>query len=223
QSVTLTELGSSCFDQTVENCCHTYSMFSRYTPSAKMLPVLEFLGNHSAATDGGTEQQVTVTASSRFFTPVKQSSSLETMNINTEIDLQGFLAKVDQTKFVHTDDNTVDYYVLTKGSDEKSTTQRLMPHRYTPTTPIIFQIGDIVEIQTSMTCIPVKGNFMVKLLLRSIILLDGSLTMVRYHKVSSPVPGAHGATLGGNNRPDASHSKPCSTSEMVETAQSIHR
>ncbi|KAG5223532.1 hypothetical protein IMY05_C0771000900 [Salix suchowensis] len=118
-SVTLTGVGSSCFDRTMENCCHAYSMFSRYTPSVKMLPAPEFLGNHLAATNGGAEQHVMVTASSQFSTPVKQSSSLKIVNVNAKINPRGLLAKVDQTKFMHTEDNMVDYYVLTKGSDEK--------------------------------------------------------------------------------------------------------
>ncbi|KAF9492473.1 hypothetical protein BDN71DRAFT_1396674, partial [Pleurotus eryngii] len=71
--------------------------------------------------------------------------------------------------YAHMEDNVVHYYVLTDSDNN---------NRYILTTPIIFQIGDIVEIQTSMMCIPQKGNFTVKLVLRSIILLDGSLTMV---------------------------------------------
>ncbi|KAF4582625.1 hypothetical protein EYR40_002548 [Pleurotus pulmonarius] len=167
-SVTLTGLGSPCFDRMVENSRRAYSMFSRYTPNAKLLPRPEFLAKYSAETNGGIDQHVTIAASNRFFTPIKQAGALEAVDINVEIDPRGLLAKVDRTRYVHTEDNTVDYYVLTEGDNIE---------RYTPTTPIIFQIGDIVEIQTSMTCIPQKGSFTVKLLLRSIILLDGSLTM----------------------------------------------
>ncbi|KAF9496245.1 hypothetical protein BDN71DRAFT_1505941 [Pleurotus eryngii] len=134
QSVTLTGLGSTSFDRTVEN---GRCMFSRYTSNAKLLPRPEFLAT--------------------VF-----------LLIDTETDPQGLLVKVDQTRYVHMEDNMVHYYVLTDGDDN---------NRYTLTTPIIFQIGDIIEIQTSMMCIPQKGNFTVKLVLRSIIFLNGSLTM----------------------------------------------
>ncbi|KAF4587946.1 hypothetical protein EYR38_009907 [Pleurotus pulmonarius] len=168
QSVTLTGLGSTSFDRTVENGRRAYSMFSRYTPNAKLLPRPEFLGRHSAEPGGGGNQHTTIVASNRFFTPIKQAGGLEVVEIDTETDPRGLLAKVDRTRYAHTEDNVVHYYVLTDGDDN---------NRYTPTTPVIFQIGDIVEIQTSMMCIPQKGNFTVKLVLRSIILLDGSLTM----------------------------------------------
>ncbi|KAF9488187.1 hypothetical protein BDN71DRAFT_1436304 [Pleurotus eryngii] len=49
--------------------------------------------------------------------------------------------------------------------------------RHLPTTPIVFQISDLVELQTSLICIPNKRNFTVKLFLRSMILLNGKLTM----------------------------------------------
>ncbi|KAF9491822.1 hypothetical protein BDN71DRAFT_1283328 [Pleurotus eryngii] len=151
QSITLTGLGSKHFEQTVENSHRAYSMFSRYTPNARLIPTPEFL------------------ASNRFFTPAKQCAGLETVNVNAELNPRGTLAKVDWSKYLHTEDNSVDYYILTDGDGEK---------RYTPTAPIIFQIGDIVEIMVSMMCIPSKGNFTVKLILRSVTLLDGNLTTV---------------------------------------------
>ncbi|KAF9494534.1 hypothetical protein BDN71DRAFT_1507518 [Pleurotus eryngii] len=165
QTVTLMGLGSTHFQQIVNNCRCSYSMFSWYTPNAKLLPAPEFIGKYSEGRDNA--EHVTITASNRFFTPVQQSAGLEVVDVNGELDPQGILAKVDTTKFLHTEDNAVGYYVLsTSGGGSKSL----------PTTPIVFQIGDIVEVQVSMTCIPNKGNFTVKMLLRSIMLLNGKFT-----------------------------------------------
>ncbi|KAF9492831.1 hypothetical protein BDN71DRAFT_1572984 [Pleurotus eryngii] len=114
QSMTLMELGSPYFDQMVENSRHTCSMFSRYTLNAKLLLRPEFLAKYSAETDGGINQHVMITASNRFFTPIKQARALEAVDINVKIDPRGLLAKVDQTRYVHTKDNTIDYYALTE-------------------------------------------------------------------------------------------------------------
>lgn len=144
-------------------------MFSRYTPNAKLLPSPEFLGKYEADFGNGIDPHGTITASNRFFTPAKQAAGLSTVAVNDEIDPRGALARVDQTKWIHTEDNSVDYYVA--GNTDGG-------NRYLPTTPIIFQTGDIVELQASMTCIPKKGSFTVKLILRSIMLLNGEFTMV---------------------------------------------
>lgn len=72
--------------------------------------------------------------------------------------------------------------------------------RYLPTTPVIFQSGDIVELQVSMTCIPTKGSFTVKLILRSVMLLNGEFTTVSqgkpgfHHILTTGIPGPKDAT-----------------------------
>ncbi|KAF4600272.1 hypothetical protein EYR38_004896 [Pleurotus pulmonarius] len=166
QSVTITGLGSTSFESIVENCRRTHTMFSRYTPNAKLHPLPDFLGKYKSANASGVNEHTTITASARFFTPAKQAAGFSIVDVNPELDPRGVLGKVDGTKWMHTDDNEVGYYMF-------------MPHdeeRYKATTPIIFQTGDIVELQASMLSIPSKGNYTVKLILRSIVLLDGHLT-----------------------------------------------
>ncbi|KAF9492894.1 hypothetical protein BDN71DRAFT_1497277 [Pleurotus eryngii] len=170
QSITLTGLGSKRFEQTVENSRRAYSMFSRYTPNARLIPTPEFLGKQQIECDTNGDQHLTISASNRFFTPAKQCASLETVNVNAELDPRGTLAKVDQSKYLHTEDNSIDYYILTDSDGEK---------RQVPTSENLQEltpIGDIVEIMVSMMCIPSKGNFTVKLILQSVTLLDGNLT-----------------------------------------------
>ncbi|KAF9487124.1 hypothetical protein BDN71DRAFT_1549092 [Pleurotus eryngii] len=118
QTVMLMGLGSTHFQQIVDNCHRSYSMFSRYTPNAKLLPAPEFIGKYSEGRDD--TEHVTITASNRFFTPVQQSAGLEVVDVNSELDPRGILAKVDTTKFLHTEDNAVGYYVLsTSGGGSK--------------------------------------------------------------------------------------------------------
>lgn len=171
QSVTLTGLGSQSFEHIVENCRRAYSMFSRYTPNARLVPSPEFLGRQRVGGSDDTDEYSTITASNRFFTPSKQAAGLTVVDINSELDPRGILEKVDKTKWLHTEDNAVDYYVLSTGDNGS---------RHLPTAPIVFQIGDLVELQASLICIPNKGNFTVKLILRSMILLNSELTTVRH-------------------------------------------
>ncbi|KAL4255724.1 hypothetical protein AB1N83_012392 [Pleurotus pulmonarius] len=166
QSLTITGLGSNAFKQIVTNFRHTYSMFSRYTPNAKLISVPEFIGKDERLSDD-TSKNTTITASNRFFTPVKQAEGFRIVDIGGEIDPRGILENVDKKKWVHTEDNEVAYYVLGTGDDEGS---------YKPTTSIIFQVGDIVELQVSLICIPTKGDYTVKVVLRSVVLLNGELT-----------------------------------------------
>lgn len=92
-------------------------MFSRYTPNAKLLPVPEFIAKDDRLSDDPSKN-TTITASNWFFTPVKQAVGFATVDIGTELDPRGTLAKVDNTKWVHTEDNEVGYYVLGSGDDE---------------------------------------------------------------------------------------------------------
>ncbi|KAF9492889.1 hypothetical protein BDN71DRAFT_1432930, partial [Pleurotus eryngii] len=112
-------------------------------------------------------KNTTITASNQFFTPVKQAVGFATVDIGTELHPHSTLAKVDNTKWVHTEDNEVSYYVLGSGDDEG---------RYKPTTPIIFQVGNIIELQALLICIPTKGDYTVEIVLRSLVLLNGELT-----------------------------------------------
>ncbi|KDQ31985.1 hypothetical protein PLEOSDRAFT_1013960, partial [Pleurotus ostreatus PC15] len=155
QSITITGLGSKSFDNIVQNCRHMYTMF-----------IPEFISKYRDAGNGGAIESPALTASSCFFTPVKQASGFNVVSINPELDPHGILGKVDATKWVHTEDNKVGYYIQTSHADQ---------NRQVDKAPKL-NIGDIVEIQASMLSLPSKGTYTVKLILRSIVLLDGHLT-----------------------------------------------
>ncbi|KDQ34001.1 hypothetical protein PLEOSDRAFT_1081002 [Pleurotus ostreatus PC15] len=166
QSVTITGLGSTSFKSIAENCRHMHTMFGRYTPNALLQSVPEYMGKLRNE-NGCDDDYPTITASTRFFTPAKQASGFATVDVNPELDPRGVLSKVDAAKWVHTEDNAVGYYILACSDTEAS---------YKPTTPVVFQIGDIVELQTLMLSVPTKGKYSVKLILRSIVLLNGHFT-----------------------------------------------
>ncbi|KAF9492849.1 hypothetical protein BDN71DRAFT_1572759 [Pleurotus eryngii] len=86
QSVTLTGLGSQSFEHIVKNCRQVYSMFSRYTPNARLVPSSEFLGRQRASSSDDTDEYSTITASNHFFTPSKQAAGLTVVDINAELD-----------------------------------------------------------------------------------------------------------------------------------------
>ncbi|KDR77363.1 hypothetical protein GALMADRAFT_66677, partial [Galerina marginata CBS 339.88] len=51
--------------------------------------------------------------------------------------------------------------------------------RFVPILPVMFQIGDIVEVQVSFAIFPLRqGKLKTSMILRSISLLDGSQTKV---------------------------------------------
>ncbi|KAF4588053.1 hypothetical protein EYR38_010014 [Pleurotus pulmonarius] len=151
QGITVTGLGSKHFDQIIANAKHIHTMFSRYTPKDKVK------AGYS-----------TISASNRFFTPKKQATDYEEVTIGEEIDPHGVLGNVDTEKWVYTEDNKVDYYTIGVNKDGETT--------YTPTLPIVFQVGDIVELQASLLCVPADREHALKLVLRSVALLDGQHT-----------------------------------------------
>ncbi len=90
-------------------------MFSRYTPKAKLVPVPEFIGNVEITNDSGSSlAHSTIVASNRFFTPAKQADGLDTIAISSEVDPRGALTKVDGSRWIHTEDNEVAYYILSE-------------------------------------------------------------------------------------------------------------
>ena len=60
-------------------------------------------------------------------------------------------------------------------------------HRYIPVKPVIFGVGNIVEVQASFMAVPLKqGKFKTTMVLRGITLVDGTFTQVRkqYYQIN---------------------------------------
>ncbi|KAF9491425.1 hypothetical protein BDN71DRAFT_1434001 [Pleurotus eryngii] len=92
---------------------------NRYTPNAKLHPLLEFLGKYKSTNVSGVNEYTTITASAHFFTPAKQATGFSIVDMNPELDPHGVLGKVDRTKWMHTDDNKVEYYMFMPHDDDK--------------------------------------------------------------------------------------------------------
>ncbi|KAF9493260.1 hypothetical protein BDN71DRAFT_1591187 [Pleurotus eryngii] len=166
QSITITGLSSTSFKSIAENCHQMHTMFGHYMPNALLQLLPEYMGKLRNK-NGCDDDYPTITTSTCFFTPAKQAPGFATVDVNPELDPHGVLSKVDTAKWVHMEDNEVSYYILACSDTEAS---------YKPTMPVVFQIGDIVELQTSMLSIPTKGKYSIKLILRSIVLLNSHFT-----------------------------------------------
>ncbi|KIM79455.1 hypothetical protein PILCRDRAFT_10290 [Piloderma croceum F 1598] len=93
------------------------------------------------------------------------------MPFDHAIDPKGTLMSMIADGYFHSEDNKVLYYRLVPSSGNS---QQL---RFEPMDPVRFRVGDIVEVQATITAIPVKGNkFKTIAQLRSLALIDGSFT-----------------------------------------------
>lgn len=83
------------------------------------------------------------------------------------------LSRTSGAKEQTTENTSKDYYL------QHLCTAQQLHHRYVPTQPAIFSVGDIVEIQASFVIFPLKEKkFKTAMILRSIALLDRQFTQV---------------------------------------------
>ncbi|KAJ8481024.1 hypothetical protein ONZ45_g15445 [Pleurotus djamor] len=160
QGVTLTGLGSPLFQQSMGNLLFIQSMFRRFMPDNQLEEKAEFFGEY--------EGHSTISASNRFFTRQQHAAGLETIPISEDVDPNGVLSKADLKQFVHTEENEVTYHLL--NTSETGDTV------FSEAKPIIFHVRDIVEICVSVICFPIQNRFKVKLVLRSLALINGQIT-----------------------------------------------
>ena len=127
--------------------------------------------------------------SNRYFTPRKDMVEGGELVLSADIDPYGYLAKAAGTTLCYTEENKVLYFERQGNNDdnykfsdsyyEANYHSHTFPHRYTPVKPIIFGVGDIVEVQASFMAIPLKGGkFKSTMVLRGITLVDGTFTHV---------------------------------------------
>ncbi|KAJ8517592.1 hypothetical protein ONZ45_g5231 [Pleurotus djamor] len=165
QGITITGLHSTPFQTAVANLRILHAMFKRFTPEGTLEETADFLGSY---VDANGDEHLSVTANNRFFTRTQYAQDVGIVPVRADIDPHGLFSKVDPQKFVHTEDNQVTYHLLTTAENGE--------WEFNDAQPIIFHVGDIVEIQVSMTCFPVNDKYKVKLILQSIGLINGSMT-----------------------------------------------
>ena len=107
--------------------------------------------------------------------------------LSVDINPYGYLAKATGTALCHTKENTVLYferqgsndndYRLSNSYHEENYHLHTFQHRYMPVKPVIFEVGDIVELQASFMAVPLKqGKFKSVMVLRGITLINSTFT-----------------------------------------------
>ena len=128
--------------------------------------------------------------SNRYFTPHKAMVEGGELFLSVDIDPYGYLVKATGTALCHTEENTVLYFEWQGSNDddyrfsnsyhEENYHLHTFQHRYMPVKPVIFGVGNIVELQALFMAVPLKqGKFKSAMVLRGITLIDGTFTQVR--------------------------------------------
>ena len=128
-----------------------------------------------------------ISASTRYFQHFSDTLPHDIMPLDDKVDTHHMLAATSEDGFVHIRDNHVEYYECVK--DDKGTyrygfnilhNSLLNAETHVDANPALFHIGDIVEAQISFVVFPGKnGQRNMRLILRSIALLNGHFTQVR--------------------------------------------
>ena len=129
--------------------------------------------------------------SNRYFTPRKDIAEDNKLILSADIDPYGYLANAAGTTLCYTEENAVQYFERQGTTDDNYKFSDLyrekkkyhsctFQRRYTLVKPVIFGVGDIVEVQASFMAVPLKqGKFKTTMVLRGITLIDGTFTQVQ--------------------------------------------
>ncbi|KAJ3493814.1 hypothetical protein NLJ89_g10931 [Agrocybe chaxingu] len=161
QSVTLVGFDTPSFNSAVHAITQIHGLFARSVGTEN----LEQCGMVSHSEDHSC-----VETSNRYFTPKKDVTSCTSIQFSPDVDPHGYLAEAAGPNLFHGEDNEVYYYERTIDRSGKD-------YKFIPTRPGKFQVGDIVEVQTSFIAVPLRDNkFKTSMILRSITLLEGRHT-----------------------------------------------
>ncbi|KAF8802170.1 hypothetical protein BYT27DRAFT_7215577 [Phlegmacium glaucopus] len=107
--------------------------------------------------------------SNRYFTPKSEAPNAVGIVLADDVDPHGNLTRAAGSGYIHTEDNQVYYFKRQVKSEDD--------HRFVATSPVTFQVGDIVKVQVSFAVLPLReGRLKTLMILRSISLLDGGQT-----------------------------------------------
>ena len=184
QSVSITGLQSSTFDNIIHTVAETHALFGRAV-GTENLQECEIITSYKGMS--------ALELSNRYFTPRKDMAEDSELVLSADIDPYGSLSKAAGTGLCYTEENAVLYFERQGSNDEEYkfsdsyyhgknyySQHNTFQHRYTPVKPIIFGVGDIVEVQASFMAHPLKqGKLKSTMILRGITLIDGKFTQVR--------------------------------------------
>lgn len=187
QSLTLCGLKVPLFQKTADAVLEIHALLARSVDQDEM----ENCSMVSFDDDG----EPLLHMSSRYLTPKRESNGMVIMPIPANVDPQGHLARVAGNSFVYTDDNHVRYFEHRRipGTDDtryvrqQSATPPLTDsfgimacYRFEECNPVIFRAGDLVEAQATFIVVNLRdGKKKTSMVLRSLLLLDGTITQVR--------------------------------------------
>jgi hypothetical protein len=149
-------------------------------------------GNMEVWVPSTFQGHLSIDVGNRYFTPRQHALQDRQVSFSPAVDPDYVLTEAMGDEFVHTEDNTVEYYIARK--DAKGT-KWVMNYqstvinqswklicRHEDTIPNAIRIGDIVEAQISFVGIRLKGNRMkMALVLRAITMLDKGARDVSLH------------------------------------------
>jgi hypothetical protein len=101
QRVSLTGLGTSDFDESIQGIMDVHTTFARCVPLNKLAPcgIVDDFDGYG-----------TIELSNRYFTLKKDAATQEQVPFSTDIDPFRFLAIAAGHQYVHTEENVVRYY-----------------------------------------------------------------------------------------------------------------
>lgn len=102
----------------LNNLRHTHSLFSRFTPGGRLQSPEFFDSREFKDKEGCVRAYPTISAGNRFFTPTRLATGLQPVSISKEVDPHGLLKGADSKHLIHTDDNEVKYYVISRREDK---------------------------------------------------------------------------------------------------------
>ena len=159
-----------------ENMEVVYNLFSRELRTGKL----------EAFELGMYEGALTMDSHSRYFTERRLAPQETHTDIPATIDPNGILNNLRTQKFIYGPDNHVDFIYSRKEGDERmyvtihiSMITLTVSLRMKKDSPIIFKLGDIVEVVAALVCVPMMGQrYKLLLKLRGLTLLDTSMRPV---------------------------------------------
>ncbi|TFK58137.1 hypothetical protein BDN72DRAFT_782474, partial [Pluteus cervinus] len=158
QSVTLSGLGTTTFEESLTALQEMYTVFSRQFPEGRLMP---WQAGTSTLGDGGS-----FTLSNRYFTKRSEGQQMQSVPFPVNVDPKKILTRMLTSSLIHTEENDTQYFVR-HGDLGRN-------FKYSSGNPQNFRIGDIVEVQFSLVVYHMRTeHYVLKPMLYSIALLEG--------------------------------------------------
>ncbi|KAJ2912380.1 hypothetical protein MD484_g8042, partial [Candolleomyces efflorescens] len=154
QFIKLTGFSSPAFDCIQGKICEVVALFSAAIQPGRLLDVVF----------NGYDGHNAVDAHTRYFTERRQAPSLAHQAFALDVDPLNVLEELRGGKYIHTDENVVQYVRKEQASGRESS--------YTRVSPTVFKEGDIAEVWAAFTAFPVsKTEYKLVLSMRMLVLL----------------------------------------------------